>query len=95
VVVCELDKDRARSVVQSSIVAEKMRAVLTAPYELNFQRENDKETTLEYHCTASIGVVLFIDHEAGRNEILNRADMAMYQAKVAGRNMVRFYESKI
>ena len=94
-VVCELDKDKTRSAVQSGIVAEKIRAILGEPYELKFQRENSIETTIEYRCTASIGVALFIDHEASREDILNRADMAMYQAKAAGRNLIRFYDSKI
>lgn len=94
-VVCELDKDRAKSAAQAGIVAEKIRASLKETYELKSARENGIETTLEYDCSASIGVALFIDHEASKEDILNRADMAMYQAKIAGRNLVRFYESKI
>ncbi len=92
-IVCELDKDRATSTVQSNIVAEKIRAILAEPYELQFQRENGLETTIKYQCTASFGVVLFINHEASKEDILNRADIAMYQAKVAGRNLIRFYDS--
>ena len=38
-----------------------------------------------------IGVALFIDHEISHDEILKRADAAMYLAKVAGRNSIRFY----
>ncbi|HEY5290933.1 MAG TPA: sensor domain-containing diguanylate cyclase [Burkholderiales bacterium] len=94
-VLCELDKDKARSTLQSSIVAEKIHAILAEPYELKFQQENKIEATIEYHCTASIGLVLFINHEASREDILKQADMAMYQAKVAGRNLIRFYDSKV
>jgi diguanylate cyclase (GGDEF)-like protein len=94
-VVCELDKDEAKSAAQAGIVAEKIRASLKEPYELKLVRENGIETTLEYDCSASIGVALFLDHEASKEDILNLADMAMYQAKLAGRNMVRFYESKM
>ncbi|WP_343035058.1 diguanylate cyclase domain-containing protein [Aromatoleum diolicum] len=40
----------------------------------------------------SIGVTLFHDHEASPADILRRADSAMYQAKQAGGNQVRFYD---
>ena len=93
-VLCDLDKDEARSTLQTSIVAEKIHTILAAPYELKFQRENNMEATIEYQCTASIGVVLFINHEASREDILKQADLAMYQAKAAGRNSIRFYDSK-
>ncbi|MDO8310726.1 MAG: diguanylate cyclase, partial [Sideroxyarcus sp.] len=49
---------------------------------------------VEHHCTSSIGAVLFINHEASREDIIKLADMAMYQAKEDGRNLVRFYDSK-
>ena len=94
-VLCELDKDKARSTLQSGVVAEKIRAVLAEPYQLKFQQENNTNATIEYHGTASIGVVLFINHVASRENILKQADMAMYQAKAAGRNLIRFYDSKV
>ena len=46
---------------------------------------------IEHHCSASIGVVIFISHEANQEDILNWADAAMYQAKAAGRNLIRFH----
>jgi diguanylate cyclase (GGDEF)-like protein/PAS domain S-box-containing protein len=42
--------------------------------------------------TASIGVALFRDKQDSVDELLKRADLAMYQAKAAGRNMVRFFD---
>jgi diguanylate cyclase (GGDEF)-like protein len=50
------------------------------------------ETTVEHHCTSSIGVVLFVDHDASQEDILKWADMAMYQAKQDGRNTTRFFD---
>ena len=90
-VVCELDKDRARSIVLSRIVAGKVRATVAEPYELQLPRENGAATTIKYQCTASIGVVMFINHETSHKNILDSADKAMYQAKAAGRNLIRFY----
>lgn len=42
--------------------------------------------------TPSIGVALFSDEGLAVDEIIKRADVAMYQAKAAGRNALRFYD---
>ena len=91
----ELDVDKAESATQAGIVAEKIRATLAEPYVLKLEHEakTETETTVEHHCTSSIGVVLFIDHAASTEEIIKWADMAMYQAKEAGGNLIRFYDS--
>jgi diguanylate cyclase (GGDEF)-like protein/PAS domain S-box-containing protein len=88
----ELDADKAQSAVQASNVAEKIRAILSEPYELKYLNEGKAETTVEYHSSASIGTVLFVNHEASAEDILKWADMSMYRAKEAGRNLIRFYE---
>ena len=44
---------------------------------------------LAFNCSASIGVVIFFDHEKTREELLKMADMAMYESKEGGRNQVR------
>ena len=91
----ELDMDKAESTSHAKIVAEKIRATLAEPYLLTLQQEGKAETAVEHHCTSSIGVVLFISHEGSPEEIIKWADMAMYQAKDAGRNLIRFYDLKI
>jgi diguanylate cyclase (GGDEF)-like protein/PAS domain S-box-containing protein len=45
----------------------------------------------EQHSAASIGVTLFQGPRDTASELLQRADLAMYQAKAAGRNTVRFF----
>jgi len=45
-----------------------------------------------FRCTASVGVALFCDDKQSMEELLKRADMAMYEAKTAGRNAVRFFD---
>ena len=60
---------------------------------LKLECERKTETTVEYRCTSSIGVALFINHAARTEEIIKWADMAMYQAKEAGGNLIRFHES--
>lgn len=45
------------------------------------------------HIGVSIGIVLYPDHDADAATLLRYADLAMYQAKSAGRNTYRQYES--
>jgi diguanylate cyclase (GGDEF)-like protein/PAS domain S-box-containing protein len=93
VMLSELDVDKAASISQASIVAEKMRNILSKLYLLTIRHDGQLDTTVEHHCTASIGVAL-INHEGSQDDILEWADAAMYQAKEAGRNSIRFYDSK-
>lgn len=92
VVLSGLDMDKARSTAQAGIIAEKIRTVLSEPYVLKVHQAGGTETTIEHHCTSSIGMVMFIDHEGSTEEIIKWADTAMYQAKEAGRNSIRIYE---
>jgi EAL domain-containing protein (putative c-di-GMP-specific phosphodiesterase class I) len=46
----------------------------------------------QYHNTASIGITLFIEHGGPVDDLLTRADLAMYQAKAVGRNALRFFD---
>jgi diguanylate cyclase (GGDEF)-like protein len=73
---------------QALLVAEKVRAALAEPYRLQMQSASGETTAVEHFCTASIGLLLFRDQETGADELLIRADAAMYRAKQAGRNQV-------
>jgi diguanylate cyclase (GGDEF)-like protein/PAS domain S-box-containing protein len=92
VMLSDLDKDKAESVAQAGNVAEKIRVTLAEPYALTIQPDGEAKTTVEHHCTSSIGVVVFNNYEASQEDILKWADMAMYQAKEAGRNQIQFYD---
>lgn len=93
VLIGELSKDKAEATRLAMAISEKIRVALAAPYFLNPETEDSPEAQIEHRCTSSIGVSLFISREATHNEILKQSDAAMYQAKEAGRNQVRFYES--
>ena len=90
----ELNENKEESTVYASLVAEKIRVSLGEPYRLVIQQEGQVSGNVEHHCTSSIGVAVFFDHGTSQKEILKRADLAMYQAKDAGRNTIRFYEEK-
>lgn len=67
-------------------VGDKILSALNQPYLLGDH---------VYHSTASIGVNLFGPQHPGMEELMHRADLAMYEAKAAGRNALRFYDAKI
>lgn len=90
VMINELQADRAESIKQADMVAEKIRASLAEPYVLKVRHEGMPEITVTHNCTISIGVMVFRDYEGEQDDILMRADAAMYQAKDAGRNSIRF-----
>ncbi len=93
VMVSELNTDQAESVAQAAGIAEKIRNALSNTYLLTLKQDGKADVTIEHHCTASIGVALFANHEGSLEDIIKRADRAMYQAKEAGRNAVRFHET--
>jgi diguanylate cyclase (GGDEF)-like protein/PAS domain S-box-containing protein len=89
-VVSELDTDVANANRQAKSIAELIRLTLAEPYVLHVTKEGQVDTIVEHHCTASIGVAIFGANDVSQKEIIRRADAAMYQAKDAGRNTVRF-----
>jgi diguanylate cyclase (GGDEF)-like protein/PAS domain S-box-containing protein len=49
----------------------------------------------ECRCTASMGINIFGEHEGDSRELFQQADMAMGQAKGAGRNTMRFFSPSL
>ena len=49
----------------------------------------------DYHCSASIGAALNNGNSVGSDELMKQADIAMYQAKSAGKNGVRFFDPRM
>ncbi len=91
ILLSELNVDHAKSTEEAGTVAEKIRVALSEPYLLMFRQDEKEEVTVTHHCTASIGVILFINHANSVDEVLRRADLAMYKAKNGGRNLTHFY----
>ena len=48
-----------------------------------------------HHSTPSIGATLFVGNKDSVDELLKQADIAMYQAKAAGRNTLRFFDPEM
>ena len=89
----DLAPDRVAAQAQALVLAEKIRELLAAPYVLTLAADADRpQRVIEHRCSASIGVALFLGMAFSEEECIKRADIAMYQAKEAGRNAVRVYE---
>jgi predicted signal transduction protein with EAL and GGDEF domain len=82
----DLNEKQDEAAAQAELVAEKILAAFGSPFQLNDQ---------QYHTTPSIGVALFDMHISNVDELLKRADLAMYQAKEAGRNTIRFFDPEM
>lgn len=93
VMLSELSADKANSRAQTEAIAEKIRAALAEPYQLTVKHDGEMSVVVEHHCAASIGVAMFVNHDASQDDILKWADDAMYQAKDAGRNLIWFYDA--
>ncbi|SHH24018.1 bifunctional diguanylate cyclase/phosphodiesterase [Massilia sp. CF038] len=68
---------------QAEAIGRKILTALAVPYELAGQR---------HQSTSSIGITLFVGSEHRIDELMKRADLAMYEAKTAGRNTLRFFD---
>jgi diguanylate cyclase (GGDEF)-like protein/PAS domain S-box-containing protein len=79
----DLSEDIHDAATQAEGVGSKVLQALGQPYQLNGH---------DCRSTPSIGVALFVGQETGIDDLLKRADLAMYQAKTAGRNTLRFFD---
>ena len=68
---------------RAEFVGEKILDTLNQSYPLD---------AIAYHCTPSIGVTLFKGNPTSIDDLLKQADLAMYKAKDAGRNALRFFD---
>jgi len=78
----DLDEDSYKAATQAETIAEKILQSLNNPYLLAGR---------QYNNTPSIGIALFSTNDIADN-VLQQADIAMYQAKQSGRNAIRFFD---
>jgi diguanylate cyclase (GGDEF)-like protein len=78
----QLTGDSSSVANQAHQVAERLQQILTLSYELHDQ---------SLHVTSSIGVAIFPSGRASPDNVLKQADTALYRAKEAGRNTIRFF----
>ncbi len=82
----DLDMPAPNAAAQTELIGEKILAALNKPYQIGMHTLSS---------TPSIGVTLFLGHEESVDDLLKKADIAMYQAKLSGRNAIRFYDPQL
>ncbi len=70
----------------SQIVAEKVLECFQQPFQIDH---------LQYRCSASLGIAIFDEKMTSPDEVIRRADAAMYQSKNGGRNTYHFYDESM
>jgi diguanylate cyclase (GGDEF)-like protein/PAS domain S-box-containing protein len=86
IVLEDLSTDREEAAAQAERVAEKLLDAFNEPFQLDGHL---------HHTSPSIGVAMFDKDMKDIDELLKRADLAMYQAKGAGRNTIRFFDLRM
>ena len=79
-----LGSDPAEAAANAETVYHKIAAVLAEPFQ---------SQSLQYRANASVGINLFGQLPTTVDELMRHADMAMYQAKSAGKNTCRFFDT--
>ncbi len=92
VVILEDLDETAHAAVQAEYVAYKIQTQLGRPYQLDITLDADSPGVRNHHCTSSTGISMFLGNAVGVDELMKRADTAMYQAKAAGRNTLCFFD---
>jgi diguanylate cyclase (GGDEF)-like protein/PAS domain S-box-containing protein len=84
VLLANLGTQKAKvAALQAEAIGEKILSAFVETFQLD---------PYEYPCTPSVGVTLFSPEDRNVDELLKRADLAMYDAKTAGRNGLRFFD---
>lgn len=81
-----LSPDSAEVAMQTLKIANKLQSAI---------QQNVNLLGIEHQFTASIGITIFQDSDTIPEELLKRADAAMYQAKQSGRNQTHFFNPEI
>ncbi len=83
----QLGSEAEAAALTAEAVAEKIMQVINEPYRL--------AGGYMHYCSASQGICLFHGREKTAETVLKQADIAMYMAKDAGRNAIRFFDAEM
>jgi diguanylate cyclase (GGDEF)-like protein/PAS domain S-box-containing protein len=80
-----LSSEMSEAATMAQQLGEKLRETMEKPFNLN---------GLEYHCKISVGISLLTKNDT-IEDLLRHADLALYKAKDAGRNTLRFFDPEM
>ena len=78
-----LSDEPAQAAEQARTIGAKLLARQNEPYTMG---------THQHSCTSSVGITVFRGEQESVEDLLKQTDMAMYQAKAAGRNTMCFFD---
>ncbi|MEI8156502.1 MAG: EAL domain-containing protein [Burkholderiales bacterium] len=84
VLLSTLSDEEHEAAAQAEVTASKLLLELGMPYTLDGHVHSN---------TPSMGIVVFLAHENTPDELLQNAEIAMYQAKAAGRTTICFFDA--
>ena len=82
----DLDQDMIEAAQQVEAICTKVLATVSERYDLDGHK---------YFITPSIGATVFLGGRGPIDDLLKQADIALYQAKSAGRNTVSFFDPQM
>ncbi len=86
IILDDLGKDTETAKLAIKQVGEKLLKEINSPFTLQ---------DYEHYCTPSIGIYMYSTGNINVDEVLKRADAAMYQIKQSGRNNIKFYDDSM
>ena len=86
VLIEDVSDDQGETSLKVGLIAEKIRESLARPYQFNGH---------QLLSSSSIGISLYTGNEKSIEELVQHAEMAMYQAKSAGRNAIRYFDPEM
>ena len=86
VLLSDLSDNNMDALTQTQTVGEKILQALSQPYQIDMR---------EFRSSSSVGITLFKGNLLSTEELTKHADIAMYQAKNAGRNAMRFFDPEM
>jgi diguanylate cyclase (GGDEF)-like protein/PAS domain S-box-containing protein len=82
----DLSEEPLEAAAYAKGIGNKIHAALNQPYQLILNK---------HYCTVSIGATLYQGLHSTKDELIKQADIAMYQAKKAGRNTLILFNSQM
>lgn len=86
IILDDLGKEIEAAKYAIKLVGDKLLKEINRPFALQ---------DYEHYCTPSIGIYTYAGEGIGADEVLKRADAAMYQIKQSGRNNINFYDDSM
>lgn len=89
VILNDLDANSVNAALKAEVIAEEIRKNISLPVAI---KASNLSTLIDYKITASIGISLFNKEVKDANQLLQLADLALYQAKANGRDDCVFFD---